>query len=179
MRKQPPKKFWELFVHFKKNFDGNLINRPYKFRSNYWEIVVKIWTFYRKVVKKCEINFWETASVEKLRNDLMKLRKNLQSSENDFRKVPKKCSEIKQLWRNYSLAFMGVFLKNWEIIFQKFWKNSRDILKLFCNSCWKIFRKFQENFRLFCKSFGEIAQKFNEILKEIDGKILKKLPKDT
>ncbi len=80
---------------FKKYFDGNLMNLPDKFPSNFWEIAGKMWTFYKKVVRKCTINFWETACVKKLRRSLMKFKKK-------FGKVPKKCSAVwavKKFWR--------------------------------------------------------------------------------
>ncbi len=42
------------------------MNLPDKLQSNIREIVEKVRIFYRKILRKCETNFWERASVEKL-----------------------------------------------------------------------------------------------------------------
>ncbi len=54
------------------------MNLPDKFWINFRETPKKIWTFCRKIVKKCEINLWESASVEKLRKNLIKFGKNME-----------------------------------------------------------------------------------------------------
>ncbi len=50
--------------------------------------------FLQKVVRKYEIYFSETASVEVLRRNLIKFKKNWKSFEHGFKKILKKSSEM-------------------------------------------------------------------------------------
>ncbi len=98
--------FTQYLWVFYSNFKWISLN----FKENFTQLLRELGTFYRKIMRKYGINFWETARGEKLRRNLKKFRNVLKTVSEKFWNSVKKCEQ------KTSCVEMDFFFKFFEVL---------------------------------------------------------------